>query len=70
MHSHDLPHEEGQRARGCGAGSGVTRPAAEEAGKTASRDLQEKLYNLCVARRDGNKTVVQVLCGIGYTILF
>ena len=35
--------------------------------KTASRDLQEKLYNLCVARRDGNKTVVQVLCGTGYT---
>ena len=38
--------------------------------KRATRDLQERLYNLCLARRDGAKTVQDVLNGVDHTIRF
>jgi hypothetical protein len=38
--------------------------------KRASRDLQERLSNLCTARRDGTKTVIEVLKAVGHTIRF
>lgn len=38
--------------------------------KRASRDLQERLSNLCTARRDGTKTVIEVLKALGHTIRF
>ena len=38
--------------------------------KKASRDLQQRLFNLCAARRDGKKTAVQLLKAIGHTIRF
>jgi hypothetical protein len=38
--------------------------------KKASRDLQERLFHLCAARRDGTKTSIQLLKAIGHTIRF
>jgi len=35
-----------------------------------SRELQERLQNLCVARRDGSKSVAEALRGLGHTIRF
>ena len=36
----------------------------------ATRDLQERLFNLCVARRDGQKSVPEFLGGVGHAIRF
>lgn len=38
--------------------------------KRESRNLQERLFNLCAARRDQTKTVIEVLDAVGYTIRF
>ena len=38
--------------------------------KKTSRDQQERLYNLCAARRSGTKTAIEVLKGVGHTIRF
>ena len=38
--------------------------------RRATRELQERLQNLCVARRDGSKSVAEALRGLGHTIRF
>ena len=38
--------------------------------RRATRDLQERLFNLCVARRDGQKSVPELLRGVGHAIRF
>ena len=38
--------------------------------RQAMRELQECLQNLCVARRDGSRSVAEALRGLGYTIRF
>ena len=36
--------------------------------RRVTRDLQERLQNLCRARATGNKTIEEFLCGIGHCI--
>jgi len=38
--------------------------------RRVTRELQERLQNLCVARRDGSKSVAETRRGLGYTIRF
>jgi len=38
--------------------------------RPATRELQERLQNLCVARRDGSKSVAEALRRLGHTIRF
>jgi len=38
--------------------------------RRATRDLQERLFNLCVARRDAQKSVPEFLRGVGHAIRF
>jgi len=38
--------------------------------RRATRELQERLQNLCIARRDGSKSVAEALRGLGHTIRF
>jgi len=38
--------------------------------KKASSDLQEQLFNLCAAKQDGSKTVIQLLQAVVRIIWF
>ena len=38
--------------------------------KKVTHDLQERLYNLCKAHRDGQKSTVDLLRAVGHTIRF
>jgi len=38
--------------------------------RRATRELHERLFNLCVARRDGQKSVPEFLRGVGHAIRF